>query len=214
MLHLVFAANPVLAVGGQIAAIVIGLYALIFILVALVFNLVMAIAMNWLHEKSSIIKRLRPTVDSVNKTSELVIAGESVPQNTNNIIKSVAQVPGQVRGLDHKVEEGTDKAMNAIIEFRARTVQVQTIAKAFVSPFFPRLHLMETSPAVPASESQVLDIKSPGYNILMNEKTPNVPVISSEEIASSTDKKVPASVEPDTQSTPASMQYNDVPSRR
>ena len=212
MVHLVFAANPVLAVGGQIAAIVIGLYALIFILVALVFNLVMAIAMNWLHQKVGIIKRLRPTVDSVNKTSELVIAGDPVPENTNNIIKTVAQVPGQVRTLDHKVEEGTDKAMKAVIEFRARTVQVQTIAKAFVGPFLPKLHHLETPPAVP--ESQALDIKSPGYNILMNEKTPDVPVISSEEIASSTDQKVPTSVEPNPQSTPASMQYNDVPSRR
>ncbi|HCI82922.1 MAG TPA: hypothetical protein DHW02_24890 [Ktedonobacter sp.] len=214
MVHLVFSAVPALAVGGQIAAIVIGLYALIFILVALVFNLVMAIAMNWLHQKVGIIKRLRPTVESVNKTSELVIAGEPVPQNTNNIIKAVAQVPGQVRELDHKVDEGTDKAMKAVIEFRARTMQVQAVAKAFVSPFFPKLHLVEPLPAVPAPESQALDIKSPGYNILMSEKTPDVPVISSEEIASSTDQKVPTSVEPNPQSTPASMQYNDVPSRR
>ena len=214
MLHLVFAANPVLAVGGQIAAIIIGLYALIFIIVALVFNLVMAIAMNWLHEKANIIKRLRPTVDSVNKTSELVIAGEPVPQNTNNIIKTVAQVPGQVRELDQKVEDGTAKAMKAVIEFRARTVQVQTIAKAFVSPFFPKLHLMETPRSVPTLDSQSLDIKSPGYNILMNEKTPDTTVVSSEEIASSTDQKVPTSVEPNTQATAASMQYNDVPSRR
>lgn len=214
MLHLVLAANPVLAVGGQIAAIVIGLYALIFILIALVFNLVMAIGMNWLHEKVSIIKRLRPTVESVNKTSELVIAGQPVPDNTNNVVKAIAEVPGQVRQLDKKVDEGTDKAMKVVIEFRARTVQVQTVVKAFVSPFLPKLHLLETPPAVPAPSSEGLDIKSPGYNILMNEKAPDARVISSEEIASSTDQKVPTSVEPNPQSTPAALQYNDVPSPR
>jgi hypothetical protein len=214
MVHLIFAANPVLAVGGQIAAILIGLYALIFILVALVFNLVMAFGMDWLHKKASIIKRLRPTVDSVNKTSELVIAGEPVPQNTNTVIKTVAQVPGQVRELDHKVEEGTDKAMKAVIEFRARTVQAQTIVKAFVGPFFPKLHLLETPSPVPTQDSQSLDIKSPGYTILMNEKTPNATVVSSEEIASSTEQKVPTSIPPTPQSSPAAMQYNDVPSRR
>ena len=212
MSYLVFAANPVLAVGGQIAAIVIGLYALIFIIVALAFNLVMAIAMNWLHEKANIIKRLRPTVESVNKTSELVIAGQPVPENTNNIIKTVAQVPGQVRELDQKVEEGTDKAMKAIIEFRARTVQGQAIARAFIGPFFPRLHLTERSRVVP--ESQALDIKSPGYNILMNEKTPDTTVVSSEEIASFTNQKAQTSVESNPQATPSAMQYNDVPSRR
>jgi len=214
MVHLVFAANPVLAVGGQIAAILIGLYALIFILVALVFNLVMAIGMDWLHKKVSIIKQLRPTVESVNKTTELVASGQAVPQNTNNIIKAVAQAPEQVRELDKKVDAGTDKAMKAVIEFRARTVQAQTIVKAFVGPFFPKLHFLETPSTGPAQDSQSLDIKSPGYNILMNEKTPNVPVISSEEIASSTQQKVPTSIPPTPQASPAAMQYNDVPSRR
>ena len=215
MIHLVLAANPI-AVGGQIAAIVIGLYALIFILVALVFNLVMAIGLGWLREKAQIIKRLRPTVDSVNKTTEMALSGQPIPENTNTAIKAVAQVPAQVQELDKKVEQGTDKAVSYVIEFRARAVQVQTVAKAFVGPFLPKLRLMEALQPLPTSESEspALDIKSPGYRILMDEKTPDVTVISSEEIASSTEQQVPTSVPATSESTPSAMQYNDVPSRR
>lgn len=203
MVHLTIAANPILAVGGQIAAIVIGLYALIFILIALVFNLAMAIGLGWLREKANLIKRLRPTVESVNKTTGLVAAGQPVPTNTNNIIKVFAQAPEQVRDVDRKVEDGTDKAMKAVIEFRARTVQAQTIVKAFVGPFIPRWHLTEQ--VVPTPISEVLDIKSPGFTILMNEKSPNARVISSEEIASSAAQKLPTSVDQTSQATPAAM---------
>jgi hypothetical protein len=210
MLHLILAANPVIAVGGQVAAIVIGLYALIFILVAVAFNFAMAVAFGLLRDKISIIKRLRPTVESVNKTAEIALSGQPIPEDTNSVVKAVGQAPEQVRELNKKVDQGTDKVVKAAIEFRARTVQVQTVAKAFIGPFLPKLHLLEEPPRVvpaPTGDENALDIKSPGYRILM-EKTPDVPAISSKEIAPDAERQRSTQ-----QANQAAMQYSDVPTR-
>jgi hypothetical protein len=167
--------NPILAVGGQIGAIVIGLYALIFILVALVFNLAMAIAFSWVHEKANLVKMLRPTVDSVNKTSEAMVQGTQPPTNANKIVQIVAQGPAQVHKLDKQVDQVTDKTANVLIEFRARTIQVQTVAKAFFVPKLLQRELEQHARYV--AEHDGTEIKSPGLRILMEEKVPDAPVV-------------------------------------
>lgn len=158
--------NPILATGGQIAAIVIGLYAVLFIVIALVFNLVMAILLSWTREKAELVKMLRPTVDSLNKTAETMVDGKQPSPNDNKIIQVVAQGPAQVHKLDRQVEQTTDKAANAVIEFRARTIQVQTVVKAFFTPKLLRREIAEHDKSLKTS---VYEIKTPGLQKRMGQ---------------------------------------------
>ena len=168
--------NPILATGGEIAAIVIGLYSLIFILLTVVFGLTMDVIFTWLSDKVKIIKMLRPTVNSVNKTSEAMVDGTEPPVNENRIVELVAQGPAQVHKLDKQVDQVTDKVANAVIEFRARTIQVQTVAKAFFTPKVLRRELAEHDRAL-LGNNDGQEIKSPGLRILMEEKVPDAPVV-------------------------------------
>ncbi len=169
--------NPILATGGQIAAIIIGLYSLIFIVLTVVFGLTMDVTFTWLSEKAKLVKMLRPTIDSVNKTSEAMVNGTQPPANENKIVQIVAQGPAQVHKLDKQVDQVTDKVANAVIEFRARTIQVQTVAKALFAPTVLRRELAEHDGVLLDNNNDGLEIKSPGLRKLMEEKVPNVPVV-------------------------------------
>ncbi len=170
--------NPILATGGEIAAIVIGLYSLIFILLTVVFGLTMDVTFTWLSDKVKLVRMLRPTVNSVNKTSEAMVNGTEPPANENKIVQLVAQGPAQVHKLDRQVDQVTDKVANAVIEFRARTIQVQTVAKAFFTPQVLRRELAEHDQSLlGTASSDGLEIKSPGLRILMEEKVADAPVV-------------------------------------
>ncbi len=200
ILHLVLGDNnPILATGGQIAAIVIGLYALVFILIALVFNFAMAFAASWVREKANLIKMLRPTVESVNKTSEALVDGTSPPANDNKIVRTVAEGPARVHTLDKQTDQLADKVANGAIEFRARTMQVQTVVKAFFAPKLLQRELEQHDQGLAAHNAT--EIKSPGYQMLMGEKAPDAPVVPMSEPAHGYSQTV----------TPS--QLRDVPSR-
>ncbi len=89
--------NPVLAGFGQLAAIIICLFSVIFILITVAFNLALALGTGWLREKANLIKMLRPTVDSVNKTSEAAMQGQAPPQDGDAIARNIAKVPQGVQ---------------------------------------------------------------------------------------------------------------------
>jgi hypothetical protein len=160
MLGLMFAANTVLATLGQIAAIVICLFVLIFVLLAVVFNVLMAFAMTWVSEKIDLIKMLRPTVESINKTSELVSQGVAPTESENTVVRRVASLPANMHAVDEKVEQFTDRIANVVIEFRARTVQVQTVIKAFLLP-----GMIGPKPAIPAADG-VLEVNGPDWKVM------------------------------------------------
>ncbi len=174
---LVFAdIHDVLAIGGQIAAIVIGLYSLLFILLTVVYGLTMDVLFTWLSDKVKLVRMLRPTVESVNKTSEAMVDGRPIPANDNRIVEVVAQGPAQVHKLDQRVDQTADKVANAVIEFRARTIQVQAVAKAFFTPKALHRELAEHASGQ-VDTNDPLDIKSPGLRMLMEEKVPDAPVV-------------------------------------
>ena len=156
--------DPVLAGFGQTAAIIICLLLLVFILLTVAFALVMVFATSWVREKSDMIKMLRPTVDSVNKTSEAALQGQSPAEDKNAIVRTIAQVPAGMHTADKKVDEVMDKVAHGAIEFRARTLQVQTVVKAFL---FPRIDLQPSKQKV---TKEGLEFESPGYRELMKEK--------------------------------------------
>jgi hypothetical protein len=155
MLNLVLAANFTLAMFGQIAAIVIGLFVLIFVLLAIAFNVLMSFAMTWVHEKVDLIKMLRPTVESLNKASESVSQGIAPTANENIVVRKVASLPANMHAIDKKVQQSTGRVANAVIEFHARTVQVQTVVKAFLLPGLTRRR-----PATPTGDV-AKDLKGP-----------------------------------------------------
>jgi hypothetical protein len=157
----VVAVNATLAMLGQIAAIVICVFVLIFVLLAVAFNALMAFAMAWVHEKVELIKILRPTVESINKASESVSQGVAPTAYENTIVRAAASLPITMHTIDKKVEQSTHRVVNAVIEFRARTVQVQTVVKAFLLP-----GLMRSKPVTPAING-VLEIKgSPSWKTI------------------------------------------------
>ncbi|GAC1398938.1 MAG: hypothetical protein NVSMB49_07980 [Ktedonobacteraceae bacterium] len=192
--------NPILATGGQIAAIIIGLYSLIFIVLTLAFGFAMDVVFTWLRDKASLVKMLRPTVDSVNKTSEAMINGTQPPANGNKVVQIVAQGPAEVHKLDRQVDQTTDKVAKAVIEFRSRTIQVQTVAKAFFAPNVLRRELEAHDRA--SDSTDALAIKSPGLRMLMEEKVPDAPVVPA---AGPTDGALPGIT--------ASQLKSDVPAR-
>jgi predicted PurR-regulated permease PerM len=160
MSGLVFAANPVLAMLGQIAAIVICLFVLLFVLLAVAFNVLMTFAMTWVSEKVNSIKMLRPTVESINKASESVSQGMAPAANENAIVRRVASLPTNMHTVDQKVEQSTDRIASAVIEFRARTVQAKTVIKAFFLPSIIRPKVV-----VP-SANETREIKEPDWKII------------------------------------------------
>lgn len=180
MIHFVLADNnPALATGGLIAAIVIGLFALIFIVVALAFNFAMAVGLSWVREKANLVKMLRPTVDSVNKTSEALVQGTPPAANENKIVRVVAEGPVRVRTLDKQTDQIADRVANAAIEFRARTIQVETVFKSFFMP--KRLQRDLEAHNRELETHNDIEIKSPGYRMLMDERVPDAPVVPTAE---------------------------------
>ena len=163
--------NPWLETTGQIAAIIICVFMFVFIILAVAFNLAMAFGMSWLAEKIQVIKMLRPTVDSVNKATESALQGIPPDRNQNGVIRTVATVPTTMHNLEHKVDQTTDKVADAVIEFRARTVQAKTILKAFLLPSSTHKKLEK-----PVDEEASLEFNSPGYRMLATERPEAIPV--------------------------------------
>ena len=155
---------PFLAVGGQIAAIIICFFVLVFVIIAVAFNVAMAMGLSWVREKSELIKKLRPYVDSVNKTTEAAERGVVPAEQENAVARNVARVPVAMHETDQKVDQISDTVAEKVIEFRARTVQAKTIIKAFFLPGLNRPAAKETQ------SKEGLEFKSPGYRILMEEE--------------------------------------------
>lgn len=128
-------ANPIIATGGQIAAIIICIFFLITIILMLAVNLGLTFLLAWMREKANAIKLLRPTVDSVNKSSEAALQGQEVEAiEESKVAQTVAAVPGSVHNINQQVNQVSSQVANAAIEFRARTAQAQAIVMTFFVP--------------------------------------------------------------------------------
>jgi hypothetical protein len=125
--------NPIIVPIGQIAAIVICLFVLIFVLLTVACNLLMAFAMGWLREQANLLKLLRPAVESINHSSALVTQGETLAADENKLIRATAAIPLKMQKADQKVERSMNAVNSAIIEVRARITQLNTIDKSFLS---------------------------------------------------------------------------------
>lgn len=128
-------ANPIIAAGGQAAAIILCIFLLISVILMLAINLGLAFVLAWIREKANVIKLLRPTVDSVNKSSEAALQGKEIEAiEESKVAHTVAALPGSVYNIDQTVHQASSKVANAAIEFRARTAQAQAIVMTFLAP--------------------------------------------------------------------------------
>ena len=169
MLLYVLAGDP-LAPWGQAAAIILALYMFVYILIGLAVSAALMFGFAWVRQKAELIKKLRPTVESVNHSLEEANKGALPPPrpDENKVVRAIAEVPMRVTTIEKKVDEGSERVAHAVIEFRARTVMVKEIAKAF---FLPGLAHRDSRSQL---EEAGIDFKSPGYRMLM-EKAAEMP---------------------------------------
>ena len=121
---------------------------------------------GWVREKTELVKRLRPVINSVNSTTEAAIKGTlpAAGANDNKIVRTVAEIPARASSIEEKINHASDRVAGAVIEFRARTAMVQGIVKSFLLPGLNR----------PASRMPA--IKSPGLKMLLEEHSPEIAV--------------------------------------
>lgn len=133
---------------GQVAAIILLIYLFINILLGLALAVGLMSGIAWVGDKAELIKKLRPTIRSVN---EVLRNPESVKgESAHGLVKVIhsiqtAAIPQKVEGVEHsvqsveqKVGQGADRVAGAMIEFRARTAQAQGVLKAFFLPGLTR----------------------------------------------------------------------------
>jgi len=172
----IFLASDPLAMWGHIAAIILLIYLLVFILIGLALAFVLLVGMTWVREKVELIKMIRPTVNSVNKTTQAAIAG-TLPEakdDENKIIRTAAEIPAYAHEIETKVDQVSDRVASAVIEFRARSMMAKSMLKAF---FVPGLaHRTQAQ-----LEGEGVGFRSPGYRILIEEKASGGEVVGAGE---------------------------------
>ena len=170
----IFLASDPLAMWGHIAAIILLIYLLVFILIGLALAFVLLVGMTWVREKVELIKMIRPTVNSVNKTTQAAIAG-TLPEakdDENKIIRTAAEIPAYAHEIETKVDQVSDRVASAVIEFRARSMMAKSMLKAF---FLPGLaHRTQ-------AQLEGVGFRSPGYRILIEEKASGDEVVGAGE---------------------------------
>jgi hypothetical protein len=137
---------PVIEMLGQIAIIVVGLCMLLGIILSVVWFAAWAFAAEWVHQKTQLIKKVRPQVKAINQAYNVVTEGETLPEDANAAQKIAANVPQQVRNVDQKVEKASMRVTSVVIEARARTEQAKMVLKAFL---MPGLLVRKRSPEAP-----------------------------------------------------------------
>ena len=145
---MIFVMGDVLSQLGQVAAIILLIYVLVNILIGLVIAVIFMFAGAWVRDKAELIKKLRPTLESVNAAIKNPDAATG--EAANGLVKVVhsiqsVEIPQRIEGIEHgfqsveeKVGQGADRVASAVIEFRARTAQAQGVLKALFLPGLTR----------------------------------------------------------------------------
>ncbi len=145
---MMFVMGDILSQLGQVAAIILLIYLLVNILISLVIAVIFMFAVAWVGDKAELIKKLRPTIESVNAAIKNPEAATG--EAANGLVKVVrsiqsAAIPQKIEGVEHgfqsveeKVGQGADRVASVVIELRARTAQAQGVLKALFLPGLTR----------------------------------------------------------------------------
>src|SRR5215471_2900572 len=136
---------------GRIAALVLTLYLFIFALFFLVAALLLLFGNAWVRDKINLLRNLRlfaeridiairapsgemlPAVLEPDDPLEQAIRAIHTVQSVQ-LVQKVKDAQKQASIIEKQVDQGTDRIASAVIEFRARTVMVQGMLKAFFLP--------------------------------------------------------------------------------
>lgn len=136
---------------GRIAALVLTLYLFIFALFFLVAALLLLFGNAWVRDKVELLRNLRLFAQRID-TAMHVPSGEMLPAilepdnalgqaiqaihtvQSVQVVQKAKDVQRQVNTLEKTIDQDTDRIASTVIEFRARTVMVQGMLKAFFLP--------------------------------------------------------------------------------
>jgi hypothetical protein len=144
-------AEDLLTALGRIAAIILVLYVFVFAVAGLLASALLLYGNTWARERVGLLKNLRLIVQNID-TAVHSTSSETLPATLESdnrleqtahaikmlqsvqVVQKTKDVQREVNTIEQKVEQGTDRVAEAVIEFRARTVMVQSMLKAFFLP--------------------------------------------------------------------------------
>jgi len=175
---------------GRIAAIILSLYLFLFVAFFFVVAGLLLYVSTWLQEKVELLHNLRSIIQNID-TAIHSPSSETLPATleTDNrlgqalqvvhmvqsvqVVEKAKNTQKQVDSIEKRVEPVADRIAEGVIEFRARTVMVQGMLKAFFLPGLIKLkpqsplllpEAIETdssiSTEVPAVGSSLPDVSS------------------------------------------------------
>lgn len=198
MLLLILSDNIVNQV-GQIAAIVVALYFFLFVVLFIAASLLFLYLNAWIRQQVRLVHQLRSIVESIDTTlhtpaSETLPAALTPDNRLGQVTQAIHRAQAvqvvqiakntqmQVDSISKKVEPVADRIAGGVIEFRARTVMVQGMLKAFFLPGLvkpkPRSPLLlppllptgvPTNTELPAGDSSV---HSESSNVVVTQLNP------------------------------------------
>ena len=156
MLHLILADEDLLTILGRIAALVLVIYVFLFAILFLFGSWLLMMANVWIRDKALQLHQLRSIVESID-TAIHTPPNESLPASLESdsrfsqalqvvhraqavqVVEIAKNTQKQVNNIENKVEPVADRITDGVIEFRARTVMVQGMLKAFFLPGLVKL---------------------------------------------------------------------------
>jgi hypothetical protein len=136
---------------GRIAALVLIIYVFLFAVFFFVSSLLLLYGNAWLREKIGLLHQLRLIIENIDTTihspSSETLPATLEPDNrlgqalqaihmaqSVQVVEIAKNTQKQVDSIEKKVEPVADRIAEGVIEFRARTVMVQGMLKAFFLP--------------------------------------------------------------------------------
>ncbi len=171
MLHLILADEDLLTTLGRIAELVLVIYVFLFVLLFFVGSLLLLYANTWVRDKVNLLHQLRSIVESFDMAihtppNEPLPASYESETRFSQVLQAIHTVQAvqvvekaknaqkQVNDIEKKVEPVADRIADGVIEFRARTVMVQGMLKAFFLPGMVKLKPNKTLLLPKAVESE------------------------------------------------------------
>ena len=156
MLHVILADDDLLTTLGRIAALVLVIYVFLFAVLFFVGSLLLLYANAWVRDKVTLLHQLRTIVDSIDAVLHTP-PNDSLPAalepddrfgqvlqaihtaQSVQVLEMARNAQKQVNTIEKKVEPVADRIADGVMEFRARTVMVQGMLKAFFVPGMVKL---------------------------------------------------------------------------
>ena len=190
MLLLILADEDLLTTLGRIAALVLVIYVFLFAVLFFIGSLLLLYGNAWLREKIGLLQQLRSIIENIDAAlhspSSETLPATLEPDNrlgqalqaihmaqSVQVVEIAKNTQKQVDSIEKRVEPVADRIAEGVIEFRARTVMVQGMLKAFFLPGLIKLkpggplllpEAIETdssiSTEVPAVGSSLPDVSS------------------------------------------------------